>query len=202
MPKHVTEWLNAYLDGELPGSRLHQVETHLTECAACQAALESLRDLSGLLHRVPAPEFTPADRFATQVNLLLPHRPVTASRSRLLEVGWWLIPVGLLTAWVFVSTTLLVSDMVSAATNLGILDITSAIFVSGPSEAMYWSSTLGQFGFLPGGSLQWFEVTESYSRNVLPQIVWQVSIALLYLSWMAVWWARRTRRGYGQFLEG
>ena len=26
MSNHVTEWLNAYLDGELKGKRLHQVE--------------------------------------------------------------------------------------------------------------------------------------------------------------------------------
>ena len=29
MSKHVSEWLNAYHDGELHGSQLHQVEAHL-----------------------------------------------------------------------------------------------------------------------------------------------------------------------------
>jgi hypothetical protein len=36
----------------------------------------------------------------------------------------------------------------------------------------------------------------------LPEIIIQVSIALLYLSWMAIWWARHTHQGHGQLLEG
>ena len=33
--------------------------------------------------------------------------------------------------------------------------------------------------------------TETFTRTSLPQISLQVSIALLYLSWIAIWWARR-----------
>ena len=36
MSNHVSEWLNAYFDGELTGKLLHQVEDHLAECEACQ----------------------------------------------------------------------------------------------------------------------------------------------------------------------
>ena len=32
MSKHVIEWLNAYLDGELRDSQVQQVEAHLVEC--------------------------------------------------------------------------------------------------------------------------------------------------------------------------
>lgn len=205
MPNHVTEWLNAYLDGELHGNRLHQVEDHLAECEACKAELRSLQDLSGLLHKVPAPEFTSPERFATQVNLLLPKRPVTAPRSRLFEIGWWMIPVGLLAAWAFISTASIVSNMISAANNFGLVDGANTLLVSGASNTVNWTSTLGQFGLLAGNSLQWFEMTEIYSRNVIPQFVWQVSIALLYLSWIAIWWARQTRhqrQQQGQLLEG
>ena len=202
MPNHVTEWLNAYLDGELHGSQLHNVEEHLTECKVCKAELQSLRDLSGLLHEIPAPEFTTPERFATQVNLLLPQRPATAPRSRLFEIGWWMIPVGLLAAWAFVSTASIVSDMISTANNFGLVDSANTLLVSDASDTVNWTSTLGQFGLLAGNGLQWFEMTERYSRNVIPQFVWQVSIALLYLSWIAIWWARQTRRGYSQLLEG
>ena len=48
----------------------------------------------------------------------------------------------------------------------------------------------------------WAELTEAFTRNRLPQIVLQVAIALLYLSWIAIWWARQTRREHGQLLEG
>ena len=55
MSKHVSEWLNAYYDGELHGHKLRLVEEHLAECEACQAELESLHGLSDLLHEVQAP---------------------------------------------------------------------------------------------------------------------------------------------------
>lgn len=202
MHNHVTEWLNTYLDGELHGNRLHQVEEHLAECKACQAELRSLQDLSGLLHKVPAPEFTSSERFSTQVNLLLPKRPVTVPRSRLFEIGWWMIPIGLLAAWAFVSTASIVSNMFSAANNFGLVGGVNTLLVSGASNTATWTSTLGQFGFLEGKGLHWSELTESYSRNVIPQFVWQVSIAVLYLSWIAIWWARQTRWGHSQLLEG
>jgi hypothetical protein len=46
---HVLEWLEAYLDGELKGGRLHQVEAHLQVCEDCRAELLALRQLSALL---------------------------------------------------------------------------------------------------------------------------------------------------------
>jgi hypothetical protein len=200
MSNHIAEWLNAYLDGELKGRRLHQVEEHLAGCEACQTELESLQGLSALLREVPAAEFTPPERFASQVNLLLPQKRETTTRRKILEVGWWMVPVGLLTVWIFISTTILVSDMVSVANNFGLLD-NANVLASDTSNNAYWTSTLGQFGLLEGNSLQWAETTENISRNLILQIVWQVSIALLYLTWIAIWWARRTRQGNGQALE-
>jgi len=202
MSNHVIEWLNAYVDGELKGMRLHQMEEHLAQCEACQAELDSLQGLSSLLQDVPTPEFTPNDRFVSQVNLRLPQRQVRSMRRKAMEVGWWMIPVGLLTAWIFFSTTILVSDLVSAANNFGLLDNASALLGSDSTNNAVWTSTLGQFGVLQGDSLQWAERTESYTRNVLPQFVWQVSIALLYLAWIAIWWARQTRREQVPLLEG
>jgi len=63
MSNHVTEWLNAYLDGELKGKQHHQVEEHLVECDTCQAELESLQSLSALLQEVPEAEFTSNEHF-------------------------------------------------------------------------------------------------------------------------------------------
>ena len=200
MSNHVIEWLNAYLDGELKGKRLNQVEVHLAECEACQAELESLQGLSSLLHEIPAGEFTSNETFVSQVNLLLPQRPVASARRKALEVGWWMVPVGLLLAWVFVNTTILVSDVVSTANNFGLLDNIN-LLTSGTSNNAYWTSTLDQFGLLRGNGLQWAERTESISRNVIPQIIWQVSIAILYLTWIAIWWTRRTSQGNGQALK-
>ena len=201
MSNHVTEWLNAYLDGELQGNRLQHVQEHLAACEVCQDELDALQSLSGLLQAVPLPDFPSPERFATQVNLLLPQKRTTTPETRLFEIGWWMIPVGLLAVWVFISTAALLGDAVSTAKNFGILDSTTASFISAPSETVEVTSTLGQFGMLHGNSLQWAETTESFTRGLFPQIVLQVAVALLYVTWFAVWWARHTRQMNGPLLE-
>lgn len=202
MSDHVTEWLNAYYDGELKGGRLRQVEDHLAACEACRAELESLRELSVWLHEAPAAEFVSQERFVSQVNLRLTQRRSTPMKNKVADVGWWMIPVGLLMAWVFFSTTALISDLVAAAGNLGALDNAGALLSSDPSANAAWASTLGRIGLLEGESLGWAESAESFARNVLPQFVWQVSIAMLYLTWIAIWWTRRKRREQAPLLEG
>ncbi len=202
MSDHISEWLSAYHDGELHGNRLHLVEEHLVECELCQAELVSLEGLSDLLHEVPAPEFIPVERFAAQVNLRLPHKRTQVARKGIFEIGWWMIPVGLVGAWIFVATSSIISDVLSTANQLGLLNSLSSWIGSGASNGIYLSASLGQAGVLSGNSLNWAEATETLTRISLPQIILQISIAVLYLSWLAVWWARRTRQEHGPLLEG
>jgi hypothetical protein len=178
------------------------VEAHLAECQACQEELQSLQGLSALLQKVPLPESISSERLAAHVNLRLPHGPLAATKSKALEIGWWMIPVSLMAVWIFISTAILVSDMVSTASEIGLLGKASAWLGPGSSSETYWAAALGQFGILSGNSLQWAEVTEAFTRTTVPQITWQVSIALVYLSWIAIWWARHARQGHGQLLEG
>lgn len=194
MSDHILILLGAYLDGELQGGQLRKVESHLEECQTCLEEYQSLQALSSALHAVPAPDFPATERFATEVALRLPRTPDRPVSHKALEFGWWLAPVGLILTWIFLSTTLLISNVVTTANELGLLTSTSEWLFSGSTTAAYWSGTLGQFGLLAGDSLQWAEATEAFSRTTLPQITWQVSIALLYLSWMAIWWARHTRQ--------
>jgi hypothetical protein len=201
MSDHILELLGAYLDGELHGRQLHKVEAHLAECGTCQAERESLQALSGMLQEAPAPDFPLPERFAADVNLRLARRPVTPMHRKALEVGWWMIPVGLLMAWIFISTTSLVSNMVSAANGIGLLNGASTGLFSGTADQAYWSESLGQFGLLSGDGLNWAEQTELFSQTAIPEITWQVSIALLYLCWIAIWWARHTRQELGQLFE-
>ena len=202
MSNHVTEWLNAYFDGELTVRRLHQVEEHLAECEACQAELDSLYGLSELLHEVPVPEFTAAERFAAQVSLRLPRKQAVISRKQMIDLGWWAIPLGLLASWIFISTAFVLGDILSAAGNFGLLSGLSDWLGAGSSNEVYLTTTIGQLGLLSGNGLNWAEATETFTRVSLPQIIIQVSIALLYLSWIAIWWARHTRQGNGQLLGG
>ena len=203
MSNHVQEWLNAYLDGELKGRQLHQVEEHLAECEVCQAEFESLQGVSSLLQEVHAPTLVSHERFASQVNLRLPERRANETKDNATGLGWWLIPVTLLAAWIFVSTTSIISNVVAVADSFGLLDNTTSAWISSSSPAAVdLIATLGQAGMLQGSSLQWAERSESLTRSVLPQFILHASIALLYLAWLAIWWARRTRQGYGQLLEG
>ncbi len=72
MIEHVTDLLGAYVDGELHGLRLRQVEEHLARCAGCRKELADLRSLSSLLQNsVPMEAFTPADQFAANMVLRL-----------------------------------------------------------------------------------------------------------------------------------
>ncbi|HEY3474032.1 MAG TPA: zf-HC2 domain-containing protein [Anaerolineales bacterium] len=194
MSDHVTHWLNAYLDGELSANQLHRVDIHLAECEVCQRELESLEMLSDLLQEVPAPEFIPPERFASQVSLRLPHQRAQDSKKSMLEIGWWMIPLGLSAAWVFVSAFFFTNDLLSMGNSLGLLSSVSGWLAFGFPTEPYWSSTLGQFGLLSGNSLDLAASTEIFARTSLPQITMQVSIALLYLSWIAIWWARHTHR--------
>jgi len=196
MSNHVMEWLNAYLDGELQGSRLDHVEIHLTECEVCQTELEALENLSDALQQVPVPEFIPAERFAAQVGLRLPHTKPASSERKALEIGWWMIPVGLLASWVFLNTAFLVGDMLSVANSIGLLPDVSSWISFG--NAANWSTRLEQFGVLSGNALEFAVSTETFTRTSLPQISLQVSIALLYLSWIAIWWARHRRQEHRQ----
>lgn len=203
MSNHVTEWLNAYFDGELTGKRLFQVEEHLADCEACQAELESLEKLSGLLQAVSTPEFTPAEGLAAQVSLRIPHQQALISRKQVFEVGWWMIPVGLVASWVFINIAMALSDVLAAASTLGIVSGISEWLGAGATNSVYLSATIGQAGLLNGNSLNWAEAAETFTRTAYPQILVEASIALLYLSWLAIWWARHARRqSHVQAIEG
>jgi len=197
MSDHVLDLLGAYMDGELHGGQLRKVEAHLGECQVCLEEYYSLQALSSALRAAPIPDFPSPERLAADMALRLPRKPVKPISQRALEVGWWLAPVGLIATWIFLSTTILVSSVITTARDLGLLQGASAWLASGSPVEAYWSGTLGQFGFLAGDSLQWAEMAEAFTRTTVPQITWQISIAVLYFSWMAIWWARHTRQGLG-----
>ncbi len=192
MPDHKFELLNAYLDGELNPQQRRKCETHLESCPECQAELEALETLSGRLAEVPLPEFTSPEQLAANVALRLPRKPVQKSVPRKwTEYAWWLAPVGLLAAWAFLSVYSLAGDLFSAAGNFGLVENVSVL---GNNPANY-SATLGHFGLLDPNMLKWLVPSEAFIRELFSQLIWQVSLAMLYLSWIAIWWAHQSRLG-------
>lgn len=214
MTEHVTQWLSAYQDGELQGRQRQQVETHLAGCEECRGELQALHDLSALLYGVPVPEFTPSERLAAQVNLRLPRIHAKAPEHKVWEVGWWMIPAGLLSLWILMTAVGWLGDVVTAANRWGLLDTTSAGTIQvgpvqietlpawlTPDSASAWSGVLSRLGFLHGSGLVWAATIESFLRNTLPLFVGQVSIAVLYLGWLTIGWARYTRQEHGQLRD-
>ena len=195
MSEHATRWLGAYVDGELGPGRLRQVEDHVTRCATCRAELEELRSLAALLQESLAPAaLTAPDRFMAQVGLGLRPRPAQPTWRRALGMGWRLAPLGLLGAWAFGQTALIVSRLALAVLRLGFGSdvvaewmpaswLTLALGLSDPGLNDV-ARVLG--GVLrDGGPLGWF-ATLNLALLVL--------IGLMYLSWLASWWARRQRQ--------
>ena len=120
MNEHVSAWLEAYHDRELDGRRLHQVKSHLAQCAACRAELDRLQALSTLLQASPAAShLTPPERFVAQVGLRLPRYQAHPLWYQAASVGWRLTPVGLFGAYAILQAVFIVTGIVMLALRLG-----------------------------------------------------------------------------------
>jgi anti-sigma factor RsiW len=68
--------MSAYLDGELTASRRTRLEGHTTECEQCRRLLNGLRQMLGLLERLPPPTGgSGALALAASVRVRLPAPP-------------------------------------------------------------------------------------------------------------------------------
>ncbi len=162
MSEHVLEWLPAYHDGELPPGRRRQVEDHLQDCAACRAELKTLTGLSALLKADPAPAHTPPERFAAQVQLLLPR-----SNSPRQDTQWlprWLLgaPLIIIVIGAFLQAALWVTSFALT---------TDSIF---PGLAPWLA---------PDSSLDMLGTLTALNIALLAGAV------SLWAAWMAFWWA-------------
>jgi predicted anti-sigma-YlaC factor YlaD len=170
MNGHVFEWLDAYYDDELHGSRLRQVEAHLAQCLECQGYLQQLQSLSAMLQESPAPApGISTERFVAQVGLRLPRQQQRLPGAGLIRQAWRWSPVMLFVAWVFVQAVLWVTDLGLPLLNLAHVD-TGWLF---PSQG-----GLDFSAWLPVG------VT--------------VCFGVLYLCWFAAWWAIRDNHTLSQ----
>ncbi|MBN1584304.1 MAG: zf-HC2 domain-containing protein [Anaerolineae bacterium] len=114
--QHVTDLLAEYYDNELPVWRRQQVESHLSGCADCRAALSRLQHLSNVIADYALPDaLTPAETFRAQVMLKVAHRKKT--RSPYHAWFWYAVPVGLGTALVILQA--IVALLILLVTVLG-----------------------------------------------------------------------------------
>ena len=187
MNEHVHTWLEAYHDGELHGRRLQQVESHLAQCAACRAELETLRTLSALLQSNPAADpRTLPERFVAQVRLRLPRHPDQPAWRHAIRVGWRLVPVGLFGAWAFLQALFIVAGAVLLALRFG----------SGSTlQGIAWLNSLGAgLNDLAPLGLPDLESVFPLGWDSVLYLGLMGLIGLLYWSWLATWWARQHHR--------
>jgi anti-sigma factor RsiW len=166
------------------------MQTHLASCAACRNELRELRLVSDLLQADSAPDFTPAERFVSELTLSLPRRPPKPG-----SLAWWLVPAGLLAAWFFVRTVLTLTDVVTAANVTGLLG--QAAGWLGSRQETIWFGALtslsgGQVATQP--ALSMLNNVSVFGANLLSGFLWQAVIVLLYWAWLFLWWLRRSSR--------
>lgn len=195
---HITNLIHAYHDGELSQERVHQVEAHLAGCADCRRELEALQALSLMLQEdLIAAQFTPADRFAAEVAMQLPRRPLAARRQKLWQTAWKAIPVGLAGAWGFVQAVFLMAFLLFPMLQSGVFSSVMPFLPEGSSTIL--SDVIG-FASAPGleeiGRLVLRLVTFSDPavQSLLIYLFLQFVIGLLFCAWLATWWLAREKR--------
>ena len=195
MTEHVKQWLNAYFDGELHGARVSQVESHLAECAECKAELDGLRKLSALLRdTAPTNEFISTKRFVSNLTLNLPRQPEQTQPRKILEISWWLIPIGILGTWVFLQVTFLLSRLVLIVSDAGLLGNTFTVFKGNPSQAQWLETLTWLFGNQLGFNqtvISTLNNADLFIQNQGSAFIWQALLATIYLVWLASWWFRQ-----------
>jgi hypothetical protein len=193
MSEHITEWLGAYLDAELRGARLLQVENHLSECVACQAELDELRGLSALLRETPpTADFLPRERFIANLTLNLPRQTGTTQTPKATELGWWMIPVGIILAWIFMQLSAYISAALLTAVNLGLLGEGLSWLWGGAVRQSIWFAWLVNLIGEPAGSLALFNTIDLFLRDLFSHYSWQAMLGIVYLGWLARVWQKQT----------
>jgi anti-sigma factor RsiW len=183
--------LNAYLDGELHGKRLKDMETHLAACETCQKELEELRLVSERLQADTGVEAPSAERFVSQLTLSLPRRTQQERPTKPISPAWWLVPAGLLLGWVFIQTVYTLTDVVTAANLTGLLGGASKWLGSGEQSAWLGAATTmfgGQILAQPAVSL--LNNVSVAATGLFSELLWQAIIVLLYWAWLVFWWLR------------
>ncbi|HAL16292.1 MAG TPA: hypothetical protein DCP32_05940 [Anaerolineaceae bacterium] len=198
MNGHVLDYLGAYLDGELNLHRRQRVEAHLKECAICRSEFEGLQQVSHLLQTAPAPDFLPAEQFTGRLALQLPRREPTEKPAKLVSLLWWLVPAVLLIAWFFIQTLLSVNGVISVMNQANLVEDTARFFSQSSSPSLWFSTVIDLFGSSLDGTqisaLMFLDRLGALRADIFGQFIWQAAIALLYLTWLAVWWIRSGSR--------
>jgi anti-sigma factor RsiW len=185
--------LNAYLDGELHGRRLLEMQAHLASCEDCQIELKELRLVSNLLQASSAPETLPAERFVSQLTLSLPRQPQRDRSLRFSTLTVWLAPAVLLGAWFFVKTVFALTNIFTVANITGLLGNADR-WLGGWQTSIWFSAAANLSGGQAIRTLPTLSLLNNLSvfgANLVSGFLWQAVIVLFYWAWLFILWLRR-----------
>ncbi len=180
--------MDAYLDGELPGPQARQLQAHLDHCPACRALIDERARLAALLRAAPAAQpRKSAARFVDEVRMQMRPRVAQAAlpAPAALRLAWVGVPVMLALAWVFVQSTLWVGALVGLIPGAG-----QALLGGASASARLPLDLPPAAGRLLGFALP----LELFNWSFLTALVLLLIIGLLYIGWLAGWWARARRQ--------
>lgn len=170
---HVGEWLSAYYDGELSGSRLEQIQNHLLTCEQCRSELEVFGQVSELLQSAPLPAYrVNADRFTAQVMLQLPHKQELTEKQKAYPKFWKAIPLLIIGLWAFLQAVLWITQVI--------------LLVFGNS---YHFVSLGRFMVELSNLGTWARFMVPFPEIVIVDIVLTIFLVCILWGWLASWWA-------------
>jgi hypothetical protein len=187
MPEHLSDKLNAFLDGELDRRTQDDVLAHLYICQSCMDELEALRQVSQILRTAPQPDFAPTDSFKEQLMLRLPRRE-DAIPQEVQNANWllWLLPVVVLGSWIFMQVALNLTGLVTLAARAGIMEGTLA-WAAGSPQQMQWfaaaqSVVEGVLGLQVPSGLSILNGAGVFANSLVTPLLWQAGAAVLYWS--------------------
>lgn len=194
MNGHVLDCLGAYLDGELNPHLRQKVEAHLKECVICRSEFAGLQQISSLLQTAPAPDFLPAEQFTARLALQLPRREPAEKPAKRVSLLWWLVPAVLLITWFVIQIVLSVNGVIAVMNQANLVEGPGRFFAERTTSSLWFSAVIDLFGSSLDGTLvsalMFLDRLGALRADVLGQFIWQAAIALLYLTWLAVWWVR------------
>lgn len=201
MSEHVLNILDAYYDGELSPNQMKKVERHLAQCSACQEAYDDIASTSAWLHNMPDPKMTPAEKMAADIALLLPREQEKPRSQSNTSAIWWIVPILLFSIWVLVGSTHLVSNLLLTANDFGLITIDPTLFTGQSINELLFSTFIENLNHLLPKDLSWLIDIQVFLRENIIRSVINISIAMLYMSWIAIWQANQNRQRNGQSLQ-
>jgi hypothetical protein len=103
--------------------------------------------------------------------------------------------------WVLIGSTHIISNILITANGFGLITIDSSMFTPQSINDLIFSKFIENLSTVVPKDLSWMINTQDFVReNVIRSII-NISIAMLYLSWIAIWRANQNRQGNGQSLQ-